>query len=149
MEISSASLLFLYSARIWIYLFIFRLKPKECVSCMWKRAQIIKLVEIALGSKAPIQRLADVVSGYFVPSIILIATVSSLAWFFIGNVEFVFALTLFIAVLIVACPCALGLATPTALMVGVGKGAENGILIKSGEASSIGCMRRQLWQAVQ
>ena len=97
-------------------------------------AQIIKLVENALGSKAPIQRLADVVSGYFVPSIILIATISSLAWFFIGNVAFVFALTIFIAVLIVACPCALGLATPTALMVGVGKGAENGILIKSGEA---------------
>ncbi len=97
-------------------------------------AQIIKMVEDALGSKAPIQRLADVAAGYFVPSVIIAATFSALAWFFLGGASFIFALTVFIAVLIIACPCALGLATPTAIMVGVGKGAENGILIKSGQA---------------
>jgi Cu+-exporting ATPase len=97
-------------------------------------AQIINMVEDALSSKAPVQRLADVASGYFVPAIILIATLSALAWYFIGEADYIFSLTVFIAVLIVACPCALGLATPTAIMVGVGKGAENGILIKSGEA---------------
>jgi Cu+-exporting ATPase len=97
-------------------------------------AQIIRMVEDALSSKAPVQRLADVASGYFVPAIILTATLSALAWYFIGGATYIFALTVFIAVLIVACPCALGLATPTAIMVGVGKGAENGILIKSGEA---------------
>jgi Cu+-exporting ATPase len=97
-------------------------------------AQIISMVEDALSSKAPVQRLADVASGYFVPAIILTATLSALAWYFLTGVGFIFALTVFIAVLIVACPCALGLATPTAIMVGVGKGAENGILIKSGEA---------------
>jgi Cu+-exporting ATPase len=96
-------------------------------------AQIIRLVEDALGSKAPIQRLVDVVSSYFVPAVLIIATVAFLVWFFVG-VGFLFALTVFIAVLIIACPCAMGLATPTAIMVGVGKGAENGILIKSGEA---------------
>ncbi|NLF88230.1 copper-translocating P-type ATPase [Candidatus Bathyarchaeota archaeon] len=97
-------------------------------------AQIINLVEDALTSKAPVQRLADMVSGYFVPAIITIATVSALAWYFLFGADYIFSLTVFIAVLIVACPCALGLATPTAIMVGVGKGAENGILIKSGEA---------------
>jgi Cu+-exporting ATPase len=97
-------------------------------------AQIINMVEDALSSKAPVQRLADVASGYFVPAIILTATLSALAWYFIGRADHIFALTVFIAVLIVACPCALGLATPTAIMVGVGKGAQNGILIKSGEA---------------
>jgi Cu+-exporting ATPase len=97
-------------------------------------AQIINMVEDALTSKAPVQRLADVASGYFVPAIITTATLSALAWYFIAGADFIFALTVFIAVLIVACPCALGLATPTAIMVGVGKGAENGILIKSGEA---------------
>jgi Cu+-exporting ATPase len=97
-------------------------------------AQIINMVEDALTSKAPVQRLADVASGYFVPAIIITATLSALSWYFIGAADFIFALTVFIAVLIVACPCALGLATPTAIMVGVGKGAENGILIKSGEA---------------
>jgi P-type Cu+ transporter len=97
-------------------------------------AQIISLVEDALTSKAPVQRLADMVSGYFVPAIITIATVSALAWYFLFGATYIFSLTVFIAVLIVACPCALGLATPTAIMVGVGKGAENGILIKSGEA---------------
>jgi P-type Cu+ transporter len=97
-------------------------------------AQIINLVEDALSSKAPVQRLADIASGYFVPAIILTATVSALAWYFLFGATYIFSLTVFIAVLIVACPCALGLATPTAIMVGVGKGAENGILIKSGEA---------------
>jgi Cu+-exporting ATPase len=97
-------------------------------------AQIINMVEDALTSKAPVQRLADVASGYFVPAIIITATFSALVWYFLAGADFIFALTVFIAVLIVACPCALGLATPTAIMVGVGKGAENGILIKSGEA---------------
>ncbi len=96
-------------------------------------AQIIKLVENALGSKAPIQRLVDVVSSYFVPAVLIAAASSFLFWYLLGE-GFVFALTVFIAVLIIACPCAMGLATPTAIMVGVGKGAENGILIKSGEA---------------
>jgi Cu+-exporting ATPase len=100
-------------------------------------AQIITLVEDALTSKAPVQRLADVASGYFVPAIIITATLSALAWYFLASADFIFSLTVFIAVLIVACPCALGLATPTAIMVGVGKGAENGILIKSGEALEI------------
>jgi Cu+-exporting ATPase len=97
-------------------------------------AQIINMVEDALSSKAPVQRLADVAAGYFVPAIILTATVSALIWYFLVGESYVFSLTVFIAVLIVACPCALGLATPTAIMVGVGKGAENGVLIKSGEA---------------
>jgi Cu+-exporting ATPase len=96
-------------------------------------AQIIKLVEDALGSKAPIQTLVDKVAARFVPAVIVIATFSFLIWYFVG-MGFIFALTVFIAVLIIACPCAMGLATPTAIMVGVGKGAENGILIKSGEA---------------
>lgn len=96
-------------------------------------AQIIKLVEDAQGSKAPIAQLADIVSGYFVPIVFVIATVAALAWFFTGQ-SAVFSLTIFIAVLVIACPCALGLATPTAIMVGTGKGAEYGILIKGGEA---------------
>ncbi len=96
-------------------------------------AQIIQLVEEAQGSKAPIQRLADTVSGYFVPAVILIAIAAFFVWYIAGQ-SFVFSLSVFISVLIIACPCALGLATPTAIMVGTGKGAENGILIKSGEA---------------
>jgi len=96
-------------------------------------AQIIKLVENALGSKAPIQRMVDVVSSYFVPAVMIIATAAFIVWYLL-LIDFIFALTVFIAVLIIACPCAMGLATPTAIMVGVGKGAENGILIKSGEA---------------
>jgi len=96
-------------------------------------AQIIKLVENALGSKAPIQRLVDVVSSYFVPAVLITATAAFLVWYLL-LMDFIFALTVFIAVLIIACPCAMGLATPTAIMVGVGKGAENGVLIKSGEA---------------
>ncbi len=97
-------------------------------------AQIIRLVEMAQGSKAPIQRLADTVAGIFVPTVICIALVTFLVWFFIGGQPFIFALTAFIAVLVIACPCALGLATPTAIMVGTGKGAQNGILIKSAES---------------
>lgn len=97
-------------------------------------AQIIKLVEDAQGEKAPIAKLADVVSGYFVPTVIAIALISSVLWYFVGGKDLVFALTIFISVLVIACPCALGLATPTAIMVGTGKGAENGILIKGGEA---------------
>lgn len=99
-------------------------------------AQIIKLVEDAQGSKAPIAKLADVISAYFVPTVIILSIVSSLAWLLAGETP-VFSLTIFIAVLVIACPCALGLATPTAIMVGTGKGAENGILIKGGEALEI------------
>ncbi|GAW93733.1 heavy metal translocating P-type ATPase [Calderihabitans maritimus] len=97
-------------------------------------AQIIRLVEEAQGSKAPIQRMADVISAYFVPAVVAIAVVTFLIWYFIvdpGN--FTRALINFTAVLVIACPCALGLATPTSIMVGTGKGAENGILIKGGE----------------
>ncbi len=97
-------------------------------------AQIIKLVEDAQGSKAPIAKMADIISGYFVPVVIGIAILSALAWYFIGGETGVFALTIFISVLVIACPCALGLATPTAIMVGTGKGAEYGVLIKSGVA---------------
>jgi Cu+-exporting ATPase len=97
-------------------------------------SQIIKLVEEAQGSKAPIQRLADKVSSYFVPTVIVIAILSFLFWYLIFRQSFVFSLNIFIAVLIIACPCALGLATPTAIMVGTGKGAENEILIKNAEA---------------
>jgi Cu+-exporting ATPase len=97
-------------------------------------AQIIKLVEDAQGSKAPIAQMADIVSGYFVPIVFAIATLSALAWYFIGGETPVFSLTIFISVLVIACPCALGLATPTAIMVGTGKGAEYGVLIKGGEA---------------
>ncbi|MDO8428612.1 MAG: heavy metal translocating P-type ATPase [Candidatus Diapherotrites archaeon] len=96
-------------------------------------AQIIKMVEQAQASKAPIQKLADQVSSIFVPVVIVIALLAFLVWFLVLGKSFVFALTVFITVLIIACPCALGLATPTAIMVGTGKGAENGILIKGGE----------------
>ena len=96
-------------------------------------SQIIKLVEEAQGSKAPISRMADIVSAYFVPIVIGIAIITGIAWFLSGS-GLVTALSFFIAVLVIACPCALGLVTPTSIMVGTGKGAENGILIKSGEA---------------
>ena len=96
-------------------------------------SQIIKLVENAQGSKAPIAHMADLVSGYFVPIVFGIATLAALAWYISGQSP-VFALTIFIAVLVIACPCALGLATPTAIMVGTGKGAEHGVLIKGGVA---------------
>ncbi|MGL6114748.1 MAG: heavy metal translocating P-type ATPase [Cetobacterium sp.] len=105
-------------------------------------AKIIRLIENAQGSKAPIARLADIVSGYFVPTVIVIAVLSALTWYILGKYSYislpedpsVFALTILISVLVIACPCSLGLATPTAIMVGTGKGAELGILIKSGEA---------------
>jgi Cu+-exporting ATPase len=98
-------------------------------------AQIIRLVEEAQGSKAPIQRLADVVSSYFVPAVIGLAVLTALGWFFFGpEPKVTMALQTFIAVLIIACPCAMGLATPTAIMVGTGKGAEHGVLIRGGEA---------------
>ncbi|MGB5824356.1 MAG: heavy metal translocating P-type ATPase [Proteocatella sp.] len=96
-------------------------------------AQIIKLVEEAQGSRAPIARLADVISGYFVPVVMVLAIIAGLAWYISGE-SATFSLTIFISVLVIACPCALGLATPTAIMVGTGKGAENGVLIKSGDA---------------
>lgn len=97
-------------------------------------SQIIKLVQEAQGSKAPIQRLADKVSSIFVPTVISIAIIAFIIWYVFVGQSFVFSLSIFIAVLIIACPCALGLATPTAIIVGTGKGAENGILIKSAEA---------------
>jgi copper-(or silver)-translocating P-type ATPase len=96
-------------------------------------ARIIKIVEDAQGAKAPIAKLADTVAAYFVPFVMLLAVVSAIAWVLAGE-SLLFALTIFITVLIIACPCALGLATPTAIMVASGKGAENGILLKSGPA---------------
>lgn len=96
-------------------------------------AQIVRLVEEAQGSKAPIAKLADVISAYFVPIVIMLAIIASMGWLIAGETT-IFSLTIFIAVLVIACPCALGLATPTAIMVGTGKGAENGVLIKGGEA---------------
>ncbi|HEV3477303.1 MAG TPA: heavy metal translocating P-type ATPase [Rubrobacteraceae bacterium] len=97
--------------------------------------QIIRMVEEAQGSKAPIQRLADRISGVFVPVVITIATVTFFVWFVFGpEPALTFALLNFVAVLIIACPCAMGLATPTSVMVGTGKGAESGVLIKGGEA---------------
>ncbi|MGB3649553.1 MAG: heavy metal translocating P-type ATPase [Desulfobulbales bacterium] len=97
-------------------------------------ARIIKMVREAQGSKAPIANLADRISLYFVPIVMVIATLSGLAWYFIGDAPFPFALRIFIAVLVIACPCAMGLATPTSIMVGTGRGAQLGVLIKSGEA---------------
>lgn len=96
-------------------------------------AQIVKLVEDAQGSKAPIAKMADIISAYFVPIVIGLAILSSITWVLAGE-SGVFALSIFISVLVIACPCALGLATPTAIMVGTGKGAEYGVLIKGGEA---------------
>ena len=96
-------------------------------------AQIIKLVENAQGSKAPIARLGDIISSYFVPVVIVLAVISGIAWY-LGGQTLAFSLSIFIAVLIIACPCAVGLATPTAIMVGTGKGAQYGVLFKSGAA---------------
>lgn len=96
-------------------------------------AQIVRLVEEAQGSRAPIAKMADIISGYFVPIVIGLALLAAIGWLMAGE-SITFALTIFISVLVIACPCALGLATPTAIMVGTGKGAENGVLIKSGEA---------------
>lgn len=97
-------------------------------------SQIVKLVKDAQGSKAPIAKTADIIAGYFVPVVIALAIIAALAWHFLDGQGLEFSLTIFISVLVIACPCALGLATPTAIMVGTGKGAENGVLIKSGEA---------------
>ncbi|WP_053092361.1 heavy metal translocating P-type ATPase [Streptococcus constellatus] len=97
-------------------------------------AQIVHLVEEAQGSKAPIAAMADKISLYFVPLVLGLAVLAALLWYVLAGESLQFSLSIFIAVLVIACPCALGLATPTAIMVGTGKGAENGVLIKSGEA---------------
>ncbi len=102
-------------------------------------AQIIRLIEEAQGSKAPIQNFADRISAWFVPAVIGIALLTFVVWYFFLGATLAFALMAFTAVIVIACPCALGLATPTALMVGTGKGAENGILIKGGEALEAAC----------
>ncbi len=97
-------------------------------------ARIIRMVRDAQGSKAPIAGMADRISLYFVPCVIAFAILTGLAWYFVGGVEFTMSLRFFIAVLVIACPCAMGLATPTSIMVGTGRGAQLGVLIKSGEA---------------
>ena len=102
-------------------------------------SQIIKLVEDAQGSKAPIQAIADKISAYFVPSVILIAISTFVVWYFVLGATLSFSLMAFTAVIVIACPCALGLATPTAIMVGTGKGAEHGILVKGGEPLEKAC----------
>lgn len=101
-------------------------------------SRIIKFVEEAQGSKAPIARLADVISAYFVPAVLALAVIASLGWLIAGE-SGEFCVTILISVLVIACPCALGLATPTAIMVGTGKGAENGILIKGGQPLEQAC----------
>ncbi|MFP4317017.1 MAG: heavy metal translocating P-type ATPase [Desulfovibrionales bacterium] len=100
-------------------------------------SRIIRLVQEAQGSKAPIANLADVISFYFVPVVIVIAVLSGLSWYFLADEPFTFALRIFIAVMVIACPCAMGLATPTSIMVGTGRGAQLGVLIKSGEALEV------------
>jgi P-type Cu+ transporter len=97
-------------------------------------ARIVKMVQDAQGSKAPIANLADRISLYFVPAVMVIAVITGLSWYFIGDLSFPLSLRFFIAVLVIACPCAMGLATPTSIMVGTGRGAQLGVLIKSGEA---------------
>lgn len=97
-------------------------------------SKIVRLIEEAQGKKAPISKLADQVAGYFVPAVMGIAVISALLWWLAGGMDFSFVLTIFVSILVIACPCALGLATPTAIMVGTGVGADHGILIKSGEA---------------
>ncbi len=99
-------------------------------------AKIVKMMEDAQGKKAPISKLADTVAGYFVPAVMTIAIVAAIIWAILGH-DIAFVLTIFVSVLVIACPCALGLATPTAIMVGTGLGANHGILIKSGEALEI------------
>ena len=96
-------------------------------------SQIVKLVEEAQIGKAPIQKLADQVAAYFVPFVTIVAFVSALSWYFIGNIGLQFSLLVFVSVTVIACPCALGVATPAALLVGTSKGAQNGILIKGGD----------------
>ncbi|MBP1929372.1 Cu+-exporting ATPase [Methanolinea mesophila] len=100
-------------------------------------AQIIALVEEAQGSRPPVQRIADVAVTYFIPTVLIIAVGAFLIWYFVAGQTLLFALTALISVLVVACPCALGLATPTAVTVGVGRGAELGILVKNGEALEV------------
>lgn len=100
-------------------------------------SRIVKMVQDAQGSKAPIANLADRISLYFVPAVMVVAVLSGLAWYFIGQAEFTFALRIFIAVMVIACPCAMGLATPTSIMVGTGRGAQLGVLVKNGEALEI------------
>lgn len=100
-------------------------------------SQIIKVVEEAQGSKAPIAKLADIISGYFVPIVMTLAIIAALSWYFFGGESLSFVINILVSVLVIACPCALGLATPTAIMVASGRGAENGVLIKSGEALEI------------
>jgi Cu+-exporting ATPase len=100
-------------------------------------AQIIKLVESAQGSKPPVQRIADKAVSYFIPTVLTIAIVAFIVWYFLLGSSILFGLTVFISILVVACPCALGLATPTAVTVGIGRGAELGILVKDGEALEI------------
>jgi Cu+-exporting ATPase len=102
-------------------------------------SQIIRLVEDAQGSKAPIQAVADRISAWFVPAVIILAIITFLVWYFMLGATLSFALMAFTAVIVIACPCALGLATPTAIMVGTGKGAENGILVKGGEPLEQAC----------
>ncbi|MBU1986108.1 MAG: copper-translocating P-type ATPase, partial [Proteobacteria bacterium] len=97
-------------------------------------ARIVRMVQTAQGSKAPIAGMADRISLYFVPVVMVVAVLTGLAWYFLGGVEFTVALRFFIAVMVIACPCAMGLATPTSIMVGTGRGAQLGVLIKSGEA---------------
>lgn len=97
-------------------------------------ARIVKMVQDAQGSKAPIANLADRISLYFVPAVMLFALISASTWYFLGGADFAFALRIFVAVLVIACPCAMGLATPTSIMVGTGRGAQLGVLVKSGEA---------------
>lgn len=102
-------------------------------------AQIIRLVEDAQGSKAPIQAFADQISAWFVPAVIIVALITFGIWYFVLGASLSFALMAFTAVIVIACPCALGLATPTAIMVGTGKGAEHGILVKGGEPLEAAC----------
>ena len=96
-------------------------------------SQIVKLIEDAQGSKAPIQAVADKISSIFVPVVIGIAILTFIVWYFLLSATLTYSLLAFVAVIVIACPCALGLATPTSIMVGTGKGAEHGVLIKGGE----------------
>jgi P-type Cu+ transporter len=105
-------------------------------------SRIIRLIEEAQGSKAPIQAFADTIASYFVPAVIIFAIITFVVWYFFLGSSLTFALMAFTTVIVIACPCALGLATPTALMVGTGKGAQNGILIKGGEPLQAACTVR-------
>ncbi len=107
-------------------------------------ARIIRLVQDAQGSKAPIANLADRISFYFVPAVMVLAALAGLGWFVLGDAGFSYSLRIFIAVLVIACPCAMGLATPTSIMVGTGRGAQLGVLVKTGEvlelAQKVSCV---------